>query len=200
MQWQVPNMIANGRTALIALGSNEKSVWGDPAQTVQKAMEQVARLAQHTVRKSNLYSTPAFPSGAGPAFVNAAMAIHTNASPERLLADLHEIEGAAKRNRQHRWGPRTLDIDLIGMDDLVVPDDATHAAWRNLPTDAQQQQAPDQLILPHPRVQDRAFVLVPLAEVAPDWRHPTLGGTVEELLGACPANDLSDIVRLSAPG
>ena len=91
---------------------------------------------------------------------------------------------------------RTLDLDLIALGDLVLPDPATHAAWRALPPDLQKMRAPDALILPHPRVQDRAFVLVPLADVAPDWTHPVLGLTVTAMLAARPVAERTEVVPL----
>ncbi len=84
---------------------------------------------------------------------------------------------------------RTLDIDLLAMGDSVLPDTKTQDSWRALAPEAQIRTTPDQLILPHPRLQDRAFVLVPLADVAPDWVHPRTGLTVLQMLDALPAAD-----------
>lgn len=98
--------------------------------------------------------------------------------------------------RTVRWGPRILDLDLLGVSDLILPDAATFAAWMTLSAENQTLKWPDQLILPHPRLQDRAFVLVPLAEIAPDWMHPVLGRTVLEMRDALPTADLDQIVPL----
>ena len=78
------------------------------------------------------------------------------------------------------------------------PDPATQASWRALSPERQGQEAPDRLILPHPRMQDRGFVLLPLAEVAPAWRHPLIGQTVREMLDALPPAALEGIAPLSA--
>lgn len=86
-----------------------------------------------------------------------------------------------------RWGARGIDIDLLAMGDQVAPNAAVQDEWRGLAPDRQQATAPDRLILPHPRMQDRAFVLVPLADVAPQWRHPRTGASVAEMLAALPA-------------
>ena len=103
-------------------------------------------------------------------------------SPNRLLTLLHLIETRLGRVRDMRWGARTLDIDLIGIGDRILPDLATYRHWADLPADQQSSAAPEQLILPHPRMQDRAFVLIPLAEVAPDWVHPVLRLSVAEMV------------------
>ena len=148
---------------------------------------------------SGFYDTPAFPPGSGPMFVNAAAALATNLSPGALLARLHGIEAAFGRVRETRWGQRVLDLDLIAMGGMVLPDPATQTAWRDLAPAAQRTQAPDRLILPHPRVQDRAFVLVPLCDVAPDWRHPILGLSVAEMCAALPDAEKSAIRRRNGP-
>ena len=93
------------------------------------------------------------------------------------------------RERVQRWGQRTLDLDLIASGDLVLPNGEIHQYWRDLPLEQQMSTAPDQLVLPHPRMQDRAFVLVPMAKIAPDWVHPVLKQSVLEMLDALPEQD-----------
>lgn len=168
-----------------------------PAETLRAAVAEMSARGLGAVRVSRLFRTPCFPTGAGPDYVNAAAELSVPAGsgtsapdPSALLAVLHEIEAMFGRERLQRWGMRTLDIDLLAFGDLVLPDAATQKLWRTLPADQQIGQAPDRLILPHPRLQDRAFVLVPLADVAPDWRHPLLGRSVTELLA-----DLSPLDR-----
>ena len=100
------------------------------------------------------------------------------------------------REREQRWGQRTLDLDLIAFDDLVLPDPQTHQRWRGLSLEQQIGTTPDTLVVPHPRVQDRAFVLVPLADIASDWVHPILGKTVKHLLEALPEADKTAVKRM----
>ncbi|EBA13478.1 2-amino-4-hydroxy-6-hydroxymethyldihydropteridine diphosphokinase [Roseobacter sp. CCS2] len=189
-----------GQCALIAFGSNENSVWGDARETVQKAMHLVAELASSTIKTSGLFVTPAFPVGAGPDYVNAAMAFETALSARELLSVLHEIEAKAGRKRSQRWGQRTLDLDLIALGDLVMPDVATQQKWRDLPLSEQQRMTPEQLILPHPRLQDRAFVLVPLLDVAPDWTHPLLHLSIAQICANLPDSLRADVTRLTDKG
>lgn len=179
---------------LICLGSNDFSIFGDLAATIQKAMLLVGELSTFPAKCSRLYRTPAFPAGVGPDFVNAAVAIGTQLSPETMLDRLHEIETLAGRERKQRWGQRTLDLDLIAMDDLICPDWATFEHWLTLDAATQQTKAPDRLILPHPRMQDRSFVLAPLADVAPGWLHPVLGKTIGQMLADRPASERESVV------
>lgn len=182
--------------ALVALGSNRTSDHGDPTETVRKGILSLVENFQAIRAVSSLYRTPAFPPGSGPDFVNAAVAIEVEEPPEIVIKKLHKIEENMGRTRDARWEPRILDLDLVAHGDHVLPDAAKHARWRDLSLDQQIAQAPEELILPHPRVQERAFVLVPLADVAPDWKHPVLGLTVSEMLAALPQAQKEEVVRL----
>ena len=150
------------------------------------------------MRISPLYQTPCFPAGAGPDYVNAAaiVTLRHGIDPAALLALLHRAEAEFGRVRMTRWAGRTLDIDLLALGDSVLPDAQTQSLWRSLPPAEQRRKTPDDLILPHPRLQDRAFVLVPLADVAPHWRHPLLGLTVLEMLAALDPADVAAARRL----
>ncbi|KAA9007069.1 2-amino-4-hydroxy-6-hydroxymethyldihydropteridine diphosphokinase [Histidinibacterium aquaticum] len=181
--------------ALVALGANSGGP-GEPERVVRAAMESISELLDAEVEASALYASPAFPVGSGPDFVNAACLCRTTLPPEAVLAALHEAEAEAGRVRDVRWGPRTLDLDLIAWEDRVLPDPEGQRRWRELGLDRQMREAPGELILPHPRMQDRAFVLVPLAEVAPEWRHPLLGRTVREMRDALPEEALREVTPL----
>lgn len=191
-----------GEIALLALGGNLAHDGLAPQDLIPRAAAEVARRLGAGLRLSPLYRTPAFPPGAGPGYVNAAAALvlATSIAPAQLLTCLHEVEALFGRERGRRWGGRTLDLDLLAMGGRVAPDAATQGFWRDLPLGRQLEEAPAELILPHPRLQDRAFVLVPLADVAPDWRHPLLGRTVAEMLAALPAPARKEVVRLEPIG
>ena len=182
--------------ALIAVGSNmgfqEKSI----ESTVESALINFPRGVCVIRKKSAFYRTAAFPKGSGPDFVNAALAVETSLSPREMLDLLHEIESTFGRDRKERWGPRTLDLDLVAYDDLVLPDRQVHTHWVKLSLEEQMKVAPDQLILPHPRLAERAFVLVPLCDVAPDWVHPITGTSVKQMRDALTQEQLSEVTLL----
>ena len=179
--------------ALIAVGSNALSDDATPRQRVERGLAALAAGPVRDFRISRLYRAPAFPPGSGPEFVNAACALETGESAEDLLARLHRIEAEAGRERRTRWAPRVLDLDLLAWDDRIAPGPEALRAWIDLPLERQKTETPERLILPHPRLQDRSFVLVPLADVAPDWVHPLLGLRVREMLAARPAAERADI-------
>lgn len=181
--------------ALVAFGANLPFGGNAPGQTIVMAMDSLCSSDIRVMARSHLYKTPCFPKGAGPDYVNAAalLEVSDGMAPHDLLAHLHDAEARFGRRRDTRWGMRTLDIDLLAMDDLVLPDLAGQARWRGLSPHDQTRLAPDELVLPHPRMQDRAFVLVPLADVAPDWVHPVLQRNVPQMLAALPEQDRTDV-------
>lgn len=185
-------------TALLAFGSNLSFGDQPPEVTIALSLRTLAAHGLAVERVSRLFRTPCFPLGAGPDYINAAAVVtpRHDMGPDQVLAALHAVEHATGRARGHRWAGRTLDIDLLAMGDKVLPDADTQAHWRNLAFRDQLRLAPDRLILPHPRLQDRAFVLVPLAEVAPDWRHPLLDLTVTQMLARRPPAEIATVTAL----
>lgn len=146
--------------ALIGLGSN----LGDRAKTLASAAELIGRLPQSRLLSCSQW-LPTAPVGGPPGqgeFLNAAVVLETGLSPQELHAALLAIELKLGRERQQHWAARTLDLDLLLYDDLVLRSDA--------------------LTVPHPAMAYRRFVLAPAAEIAADWTHPIIGWTIGELL------------------
>ena len=162
--------------------------------TLRKAIEILGRRGLTIRAVSRFYASPSVPAGAGPEYVNAAVGISSSLNATSLLAVLHDTEHQFDRERATRWGARTLDLDLIDHDGQVCPDHATQRLWMKLEPERRSTQAPGELILPHPRIQDRAFVLLPLMDICPDWEHPLLKLSVRQMLNALPPGEI-DAVR-----
>ena len=185
-------------TALVALGANLGAEGLAPVQMIVRALAALSAAGLPVRAVSRFFRTPAFPAGSGPDFVNACAAVDPGGrDPEAVLAVLHGIEADLGRVRLTRWGERVIDLDLLAMGDAILPDPATEAEWRNLPPETQAQVAPDRLILPHPRLSERGFVLIPLADIAPLWRHPATGQSVAAMAKALPEAEKAQIWPLS---
>jgi 2-amino-4-hydroxy-6-hydroxymethyldihydropteridine diphosphokinase len=151
---------------LVALGANLPSQAGGSQQTLEAALKRLEANGVHIVARARWYRTAPVPVSDQPWFVNSVAWIETTLEPAALLALLRQVEREFGRQRMVRNAARTLDLDIIDYDGRV----------ENTP----------ELTLPHPRMQDRAFVLLPLAEIAPGWWHPTLGKTIESLISVLP--------------
>lgn len=139
------------------------------------------------------------PAGSGPDYLNAAASFRWSGTPDALLTLLHRIEAELGRTRDGRWTARIVDLDLIALDDALRPDPAVQAHWAAMPPDRAAIEVPDRLILPHPRMAERSFVLVPLADVAPEWCHPQTGLSVAQMLAARPEPERAGIVPVPWP-
>jgi 2-amino-4-hydroxy-6-hydroxymethyldihydropteridine diphosphokinase len=148
---------------IIALGANLPSRFGAPAQTLDAALRALRRAGLRVYRQSAWHRSAAEPRGAGPAFANGVILVETTLRPSALLALLHGIERRFGRRRRRRNEPRVLDLDLIDYRGQVA---------EGLPA------------LPHPRAHQRAFVLRPIAQLAPSWRHPIFKARARDLLKA----------------
>lgn len=142
---------------LIALGSNLDSRWGSPHQTLVAAVAEMQRRHINVISLSTLIATDPMGPQNQPMYVNAVAHIETHKSPEALMRCLHQIERWAGRKRLRRWGPRCLDLDLLDYHGITRKPARTSIK---------------PLALPHPGIAQRSFVLAPLAEIAPRWKHP----------------------------
>ncbi len=158
---------------VVALGANSPGPWGTPRQTIAQALGEIARAHLDVVAVSPLYRTAAVGSAGQPAYVNAVALLETSLSPEALLRVLKHVERRAGRRGGRPWGPRTLDIDIVDYAGLV-------RHWRN-GKGAFAKAGARPLVLPHPLAHTRPFVLKPLLDIAPDWRHPALRQSGAEL-------------------
>jgi len=170
---------------VVTLGSNAPFGGRAPLEVVRGAADRLHALYGVAAR-SRLYASPAWPDPEDPPFVNAAVALRAGPGPEETLAGLRAVEDAFGRTRARRWGPRTLDLDLIDYDGA--------ARWP---------ETPQALALPHPRATERLFVLRPIADLDPAWRPPGGALTVSELIErlvtqAAPARHPTEAIPMTA--
>jgi 2-amino-4-hydroxy-6-hydroxymethyldihydropteridine diphosphokinase len=151
---------------ILALGGNLAGDYPSVEALLEAALFAFPRAGLRLVRRSGWWRSAAWPDPRAPAYLNGVVVVETAHSPPALLAQVLALEAAFGRSRSIPNAPRTLDIDLVAHGRAVID-------------------APG-LVLPHPRAHERRFVMGPLAEIAPDWRHPVLGRTAAELAASAP--------------
>ncbi len=155
---------------IIGIGANLPSLrFGSSQATCEAALAELERRGPLIVARSGWWESAPVPISDQPWYVNGVALLETALGPQALLALLHELERQFGRERRERNEARVLDLDLLSYGDVVRP-------------------GPLPPILPHPRLAERAFVLLPLAEILPGWRHPGSGQTVAEMIAALPAD------------
>lgn len=164
----------NEQNIFLGTGSN----LGDRAGNLEKACRLIAAHIGPVRAASRLYHTKAWGVSEQPDYFNQVLCVSTELEPETVLDTILDIERQMGRVRRIKWGPRLIDIDILFYGDRVI--------------------RTDRLVIPHPFLQDRRFVLVPLAEIAPDLEHPLLKKSVTELLSACPDDLAVAVVPLTA--
>jgi 2-amino-4-hydroxy-6-hydroxymethyldihydropteridine diphosphokinase len=157
-------------TVYLSLGSNQ----GNSLQILTDAIVDITAACGAVIAQSPVYRTAAWGKVDQPDFLNMAISISTNLQPASLLIALQDIEHQNHRIRTTKWGQRTLDLDILYYDNLIL----------HLP----------HLNIPHPHLHQRAFVLVPLATIAPVYLHPVLNLTTQQLLAEC--GDMLEVVKL----
>ena len=166
---------------LISYGANLEGPFGPPRQTIYKALEKLRSKGFNILEQSKSYCSESFPNKNDPKYLNGCLKIEVDLEPTEVLRQLKHIERRMGRLPGERWGARICDLDLLSVDSLVYPNIQIFNYWRNLCFKRQEKEKPNELLLPHPRIQDRAFVLRPLLDIAPNWKHPVLHLTVEEM-------------------
>ena len=153
---------------LVGIGANVPGPWGSPSQTIERALAMLGRDGVQLMAVSPLITTVPFGRLNQPDFVNGVARIETHLPPAALMRRLHAIEREAGRRRAVRWGPRTLDLDLLDYHGMVRHPGRSGDGRT--------------LVLPHPEIAERRFVLEPIAAVAPEWRHPVSRQSAAEML------------------
>lgn len=169
----------------VAMGAN---LGANPRETLEAVIGFMPEMGISPLSVSPFYRTPAMGPTPQPDFVNAVIRCETAHSVTSMMGNLHRIETIFGRIRRERWGPRVIDLDLIDYQGIVIPPQGPQGLAAGA--------GPIPLTLPHPGVCERAFVLLPLADIAPKWRHPVSGDSVAWLIKRLPASALAGISRL----
>jgi len=170
------NKDGRGMSIFIGLGANLPGPAGPPRATLEAALAHLEAAGVRILRRSRWYRSPAWPDAGDPEFVNAVAEVETLLDAAGLMRLLHEVEAALGRKRSAPNAPRAIDLDLLDYRGAV-------------------EGGGDGPTLPHPRLHRRAFVLLPLAEIAPGWRHPVSRRGAAELIAKLPPEARAEPIR-----
>lgn len=172
---------------LIAIGTNIPGPWGGNVETAEKAIAALQSRGLQVVSRSRLFQTAPLGSGRQSPYVNGVICVATYLPPMALLGLLKKIERQAGRRGGRPWGPRTLDLDILDYKGIIRNWDARHQTPKSTRKGG--------LILPHALLHTRPFVLVPLLEACPRWRHPVLLKSVPDLMRGVKQSDPGQILN-----
>ena len=167
---------------LIALGSNLEKKNQTRSEIIKEAVGYLTLFNIILIKISSLWESNSFADKGQPKFVNAVIEVYSELTPSQILYSLKNIEKKFGRKVGQRWGNRVLDLDILGKGSTILPNLKVFNNWMRMPFEMQIRKQPIELILPHPRIQDRLFVLQPLKEVNPNWVHPVLNQTAKDLI------------------
>lgn len=187
--------MAGSTTCFLGLGSNLSHGDMTPLEVLRDAVSRLSESIVENVRQSTVYRTSPVHQADQPDYYNCVLMGDTTLQPGQLLDACLGVENAYGRMRSNRWGARTLDIDVLAFNDLVLPG---REAWQEAAAMTADGTVRTDLILPHPRLHERAFVLVPLVDVAAEWRHPVFGQSARQLFELLPQHDRRGVRPISA--
>ncbi len=165
---------------ILSLGSNLSSKFGNRFDNLQKAINCLINEGIIIIKQSSFYETPSYPDPKNPKFINMTVSIQSNLSAEKLMLLLISIEEKLERKRFKKNAPRTCDIDIIDFENKIL-----NLSFNNL-----------NLTIPHKDLTLRNFVLFPLKEISPNWKHPKTNESIDTLIQNLPVHDRNSILKV----
>ena len=165
---------------ILGLGSNLSSTLGDRFRNIDTAISYLNNYKVKTIKRSSFYETPSYPNNQNPKFINSVIQAETDLTPEDLASIIIFVEELLERKRSKKNDPRTCDIDIIDYKSKVL-----NFKYNNL-----------DFSVPHKELNHRSFVLYPLQEILPKWKHPETGDTIEDLVNRLSDNQKKSILKI----
>ena len=164
----------------LGIGSNLPSSYGDRFANIYLAMSYIEKYRIKIIKKSSFYETPSYPDNKNPKFINVVISVETNLPPIDLMSVLIFIEEKLERKRNKKNDPRTCDIDIIDYNNQVL-----NFQYKDL-----------DLALPHKKLTSRNFVLFPLKEISPEWKHPITNEIIDGLIHKLSEENKKSILKI----